>query len=136
MGEDMELNFEEIIIGVNQAIKLKAQILPINASFQKVFWKSSNPQIASISEEGLIKGISPGETDIMASCGNLSAICKVTVDAELGIENIPMESESKFTVFSIEGILIKKECALEELNHLPKGIYIIVSNNRKFKISL
>ncbi len=58
-----------------------ANILPENATNQKVYWHSSNPNVASISEEGILTALAFGNTDITAisADGNFSAICKVNV---------------------------------------------------------
>ena len=58
---------------------LKATILPANASTQKATWTSSNPAVASIDANGLIKGLTLGETTVTASADSKSVTIKVTV---------------------------------------------------------
>ncbi len=58
---------------------LKATILPANASTQTVTWTSSNPSIASIGSDGLLKGLALGEAVITATADNKSVSITVNV---------------------------------------------------------
>ena len=44
-------------------------------------WSSDNEEIAVVSNEGVVKGVAPGETVITAKVGESSATCKVVVKA-------------------------------------------------------
>ncbi len=44
-----------------------------------VGWSSESPDVATVDENGVVKGISAGETTITAKVGDKSATCKVTV---------------------------------------------------------
>lgn len=51
---------------------------------QTVTWSSSNPSVASVSQDGEIKAIKLGETIITATVGSTSDVCRVTViDGEM-----------------------------------------------------
>ena len=64
-----------------KSFKLKATILPTNATNKKVTWKSSNKKIATVSSKGVVKGIKPGKATITVTTkdGKKKAKCKVTV---------------------------------------------------------
>ncbi len=54
-------------------------------------WNSSNPTVATVSQEGLVTFLSAGETDITVTAGQTVATCKLTVlplSAELTQEGI------------------------------------------------
>lgn len=136
-------NVDEIVLSnvnvdlhVGETFQLIVTLIPEDNQDETIDWRSKNENIATVSKDGLIRGVSVGETDIIASCGEVSAICKVKVLGEDGVDNIIMDVDSQLSVYSIEGALIKKGCSKEELNQLPKGIYIIVSDNKRFKISI
>lgn len=59
---------------------ITATVLPNNATDKTVFWKSSNPSVATV-DNGTIKAISNGNATITASSmdGEISATCTVTV---------------------------------------------------------
>ena len=73
------LSLHDVTMLVGSTRTLTAKVFPENATYQKVLWQSSNPSIASIDNEGIITALQVGETTITASCGNISASCKVTV---------------------------------------------------------
>ena len=66
---------------VGDEIRLSAQIIPNDATDQMVSWKSSNPEVASISENGYLKALSCGTTTITVTTkdGGFKATCNVCV---------------------------------------------------------
>ena len=44
-----------------------------------VTWTSSNVKIATVSSQGVVKGVSPGTADITATANGVSAKCRITV---------------------------------------------------------
>ena len=60
---------------------LKATVLPENASNQKVTWSSSDTKKATVSADGVVKGISQGYVTITAKTvnGGYKASCKILV---------------------------------------------------------
>lgn len=61
---------------------------------------------------------------------------RIIVEATTGIEEIATSPDSKFDVYSINGIMIKKGCTVDDLHRLPKGIYIVVSESKRYKIAI
>ena len=66
-----------VIVG-NTAF-LSCAVLPANATNSEVSWTSSNPNAATVSEEGLVTGVAEGDTVITATTadGNFTASCAV-----------------------------------------------------------
>jgi len=64
-------------------LTLTATVLPTNATERDIIWSSSNPDVATVNQEGLITPISVGRTHIIATTkdGNHTASCVVTVAA-------------------------------------------------------
>jgi uncharacterized protein YjdB len=79
--EGLELTPEEIEIKVGELIELEAEISPDGASDTELEWTSKNEQIATVSQKGVVKGVSKGATIISCSTldGEYVAICLVTV---------------------------------------------------------
>ncbi len=67
----------------DSAIKLVATVLPSNATNTKVTWSSSNPQVVSVDELGMISPLVPGIATItvITEDGTKTAVCAVTVYA-------------------------------------------------------
>lgn len=55
---------------------------------------------------------------------------------DAGIESIFINDDSNISVYTKDGILLKKNCKIEYLKSLPKDIYIIVSGKERYKISI
>ena len=62
--------------------QLKATISPANATNKAVTWKSSNPSVATVDQNGKVTAVSNGTANITVTTqdGNKTAICKVTVN--------------------------------------------------------
>ncbi len=76
--EKIELNVTELLLDLNEESTATATLTPLDIDV-KVDWKSDNPAIATVTENGLIKGIAVGETTITASAGSVTATISVTV---------------------------------------------------------
>lgn len=63
-------------------LQLQATLTPSNAS-TPVTWRSSDPSIATVNDVGQVTGVKDGETDIIATCFNLRAVCHVVVADQL-----------------------------------------------------
>lgn len=85
--EGVILDQKDSQITVNNEIHLIASILPEEASNTNLIWESSNPTIATVDKNGMVKGISKGECLITVTTqeGNFSASCKITVK---GLEDV------------------------------------------------
>lgn len=69
-------------LAIGEALQLNAIISPANATTQIIKWSSINPNIASVDANGLVKAITEGTTQVIATTtdgSNLSAICEITV---------------------------------------------------------
>ncbi|MEG0806249.1 MAG: Ig-like domain-containing protein [Lachnospiraceae bacterium] len=75
---DINLDQTSVTLKEGETAQLKAGIKPSNAT-QRVRWKSSNEQIATV-EQGLITGVTAGTVTITATSGSVSANCEVTVN--------------------------------------------------------
>lgn len=68
-------------IAVGETEMLAATILPNNATNKNIIWKSSDIDVASVNDSGLVTGIAEGSANITAVTvdGNYSDSCSITV---------------------------------------------------------
>ena len=64
--EGLILNFSEKTIYVGQTFEMRASVNPSDASDLAVSWKSSNTDVATIDNNGIVTGIKGGTTIITA----------------------------------------------------------------------
>ena len=62
--------------GGNKVLEVK--FTPANASNKSVTWVSSNTSVATVTD-GVVVGVAPGSTEIIAKSGNFTDKCQVTV---------------------------------------------------------
>lgn len=79
--EGLLLNFTEKTIYTGDKFTLKVSLTPSEATNAGVTWKSSNPEVATISADGIIEGLIGGTTLITctANDGGYTGTCIITV---------------------------------------------------------
>lgn len=81
LPSSVEFENSSYVLGVNRELKLTPIILPTYATDKTLTWTSSNPSVASVSQDGIVKGISEGSTTITVSTANgKQSTCEVTVN--------------------------------------------------------
>ena len=98
--EDIQLESADIAVNINETVKITATVLPANVSTRGVTYSSANPEIASVSNSGVVTGKAAGETTItVTSKGTkadgqpLSKQVHVKVN-EVFVESLSVASES------------------------------------------
>ncbi len=78
---DSSTTASEIVLESGMTLKLAAVILPEDATNKAVSWQSSNSEIVTIDNQGLLVAVSDGNATITVSSldGNASASCNVLV---------------------------------------------------------
>lgn len=81
-GITLDKTEEQLAIG--ETLNLTATVSPENATNKDIIWSSSDPDIATVSDDGVVTALSEGNVRIIASSndGDHSATCKITVTAE------------------------------------------------------
>ena len=79
--ESLEISPKSTTVDIGKSIQLAALLQPNNASDKSLVWTSSNPSIASVSQEGIVSGETEGEATITVKTkdGKLSDSCEVSV---------------------------------------------------------
>jgi len=65
------------------SVQLNATVTPADATVRSISWKSSDPSVATVSSDGLVRGKKGGTTMITATAAGVSASITVTVTGEL-----------------------------------------------------
>ena len=93
----------EIALLRSNSQKLEVTLLPETADNKTLEWTSDNENVASVDQNGVVKGINVGTTNIIAMTtdgSNLSATCKVTVNPvviNLSTKTINLQKGDKYT---------------------------------------
>ncbi len=77
----VELNKTEVTLEAEEVELLVATVSPENATDPTVTWATSDPEVATVSENGFVTAVAAGTANITASAGEQSATCAVTVIA-------------------------------------------------------
>jgi len=76
----LKLNKSSLTISRTQSAALTAKASPSKAADKSVTWVSQDLSVATVSENGVVTGIAPGKTTVMAiSTSGVYKTCKVTV---------------------------------------------------------
>ena len=83
----------DVIIG--ETVQLSATVLPSDAADKSITWSSSNKEVATVSNNGLVTGVSEGRAGIMAKAGGKTATCIVTVSRKpVPVTSVTLDKES------------------------------------------
>lgn len=77
----VSLSSETLKVAIGKEKTLEPTFSPANATNKNVSWKSDNTAVATVTNAGVVKGISDGTANITVTTedGNKTATCKVTV---------------------------------------------------------
>ena len=96
-AESVSLNKTELDMHIgDQDVKLKASVMPEDAD-QAVTWKSSDPSVASVDENGWVKAVGEGTATITATVTSdptLTATCEVSV-SEWTVESLTLDVDEE-----------------------------------------
>ena len=89
--ESVELNKTEIELNEGDSDTLVATVKPDDATDKTVTWSSSDSEVASVDDGGLVTAIKEGSVTITAAAGVVSTTCAVTVSKkEIAVESIEL----------------------------------------------
>ena len=113
----VELDEEEISVEVGETATLVATVSPEDATDAVVTWTSSDETVATVSDEGVVTGVAPGEVTITVTTqdGGFTAECAVTVP-EVPVTRPykePFDEAGKLGKFTIDDVDVP-----EDLNYV------------------
>ena len=109
-------------VGINKEVSLTTSITPDDATNKGVVYTSSDETIATVTEDGKVKGVKAGQADItvMALYDGTKAVCKVTVKdldqeaADAVIAELKAIDPSKATLEELEAVQKKYDALTPE----------------------
>ena len=80
----IEIYPSEVSMPVNDTLQMSFSLVYEGGDFEdpnliQVKWASSNEEIASVNDSGIVVSKVPGLAEITVSCGNVNSSCQVTV---------------------------------------------------------
>lgn len=127
-AESVVLDYSELTLEIEETMQLVASVLPTTTTDQTIVWSSNNTSVATVSEDGLVTAVGYGVATITAQCGNVYAMCLVTVpeDTESGVHAITSSmDDGYYRVYTLQGVNVMTTKEKSDLNNLTPGIYVI-----------
>lgn len=90
--EEIALNKGELKLLKGDSEQLRVVVTPAGVEASLV-WMSSDPEIASVQQDGTVKGMNPGSAEISVHAGGKSAVCTVEVSG-IPVESVSLNIES------------------------------------------
>ncbi|MDE7441492.1 MAG: leucine-rich repeat protein [Muribaculaceae bacterium] len=118
-----------------QTLQLTVTILPEDATDKTLEWSSSDDEIATVDETGLVSVLKEGNCVITARTtdgSDLTAECHISITT--GMEEILFDSNATVDVFTLDGVKIKSDCKRNSLDDLTSGIYLLRKGNKVEKL--
>lgn len=98
--ESIAIDKETLELVEGESATLTATVSPDNASDKTYAWTSSNPDVATVAEDGTVTAIAPGNTTITATSneGGKTASCEVSVAKRvIPVESVTLSGETSVT---------------------------------------
>lgn len=93
----------KLILKKNQNAYLNATINPTDAENRNIIWTSTNVNVATVNEKGLVIAVNPGIASIRA---NIDGIVSNEVEVLVEIEKVPVKEESSNVILYLAIALI------------------------------
>ncbi|MBQ5402141.1 MAG: Ig-like domain-containing protein, partial [Bacteroidales bacterium] len=75
--ESIAFEHDEYTAFLNDSYPLQVTVLPENATDKTITWSSSNPDIVSVTQDGIVTGLGDGKVTITARAGDKEATCTI-----------------------------------------------------------
>lgn len=107
-----------LTIGLDEGqskLQLTADTNPVAAGPNAVKWASSNKNVATVDQNGMVTAVSSGTAIIRASSGKVKADCKITVTGNEAIYKKPATGKAKKVYVSARRIYYKDDMLMVEV---------------------
>ena len=128
---DIVLDQQEIYIEEGYTFQINGMVKPEDANEQTIIYSSSNENIATIAQNGLIQAINVGDTKIIAYSkenSNIQAECKVNVVRKMEETEISFDSSLTVNSLEVSGIDYNKNKVSDIKNKITTNLEIDIVN--------
>ena len=130
--EEESLTFDKDLyeVNINETITLKPIIKPSNVTYKEVEFKSNDSNVATVSENGLVRGISEGEAIITATSYNgLETCIKIKVN-KVSATGLAIDSKSvtiaRGTSYSLNYNVLPNNATNKEVKYVSSNPSIVI----------
>ncbi len=132
-----------VALNPGETHKFNVAITPANASLPYIFWRSTNPEFATVDNDGNVTLVGNGvesaqaDGDVVTECRIIAEtlyadgpVAEFTVqDYASAIDDIvvdtPAAPERPNDIYNLQGICLKRNASQEDVDALAPGLYII-----------
>lgn len=107
---DIQLSKTKLTLEVGSSETVTATVIPSNTTDKTLLWKSSNTSVATV-KDGIINGISVGETTVTVTCGSVKKTINVIV-----ADNVISVTELELSTDSVSLVVGKSETVTATVN--------------------
>ena len=135
--ESLKISPEEFMGKAGDSFRIETIVLPEDAANKTLNFSSSNENVAKVNAAGNVTIYNEGIAVIKVTTtdgSNLEARCIIASTS--GIEELFMDEACRYDVYSMTGMLLRKDADKEYVGRLTKGIYILVNDNKVVKLNL
>ena len=135
--ESLKISPEEFMGKAGDSFRIETIVLPEDAANKTLNFSSSNENVAKVKGAGNVTIYNEGIAVIKVTTtdgSNLEARCIIASTS--GIEELFMDEACRYDVYSMTGMLLRKDADKEYVGRLTKGIYILVNGNKVVKLNL
>lgn len=100
----VSINKKATTLSANATEQLTASVDSRYIANPSYTWISKNTSVVTVSSNGLITAVAPGETEIKMTCGNYNAYCKVTVTGARKLTKVVPAAQATYTA---NGLFLK-----------------------------
>ena len=135
MSEPTSLTISEIVTLPKKAgdtVALRATLTPINVDLPYVFWRSTNPEKATVDNNGVLTllqdYVEGDDWKIIAETlyhNGPTAIFSLNNNISTGVDDITGDTSSSMNVYTLQGVQVLRNATREQFDNLASGIYIV-----------
>ena len=98
-------------------LTLTATVTPDNATDRTVTWTTSDPSVATVSQDGVVTGVAPGNVTITATAGGISGTKVLTVNS-IPVQSVSIGEDRNIVL----GSSVSLECTFTPANATYKTV--------------
>lgn len=132
--EAIVISPQELLGTLGDQFQLRASVLPEDATNRILEWKSSEENIATVTQEGLISLLKEGCAIITVAATDKSGVtaeCAVMVSSDGGIETVLADKSAYVKIYDLQGRKVYE--GVYSQAQLSAGTYIVVCNGKSVK---